>query len=253
LFSYYGGKSKLVRCYPTPKHDLIIEAFAGGASYSLYYRERDIIINDLDDITCSIWRFLLRPEALDIFDVTVDLTKLVAGARISETVDPSADPGLIRLLRAEANQGTMGGKSTWDVITKRGQKFFPRLRAKMGYFLPRIRHWRLVQGDYRALENQKATWFIDPPYANKAGSLYRTAAVDFVELAAWVKSRMGQSIVCENEGATWLDGFKPLRTRLGFKSSYQKSEAMEVCCEIINPPQVQPGSGELPSACLSPE
>jgi len=260
LFSYYGGKSKLVRLYPAPKHDLIIEPFGGGASYALCYRERDIIINDLDDITMSIWRFLLCPEALDVFDATVDMTKLVAGARISETIDPTADPGLIRLLRAEANQGTMGGKSTWDVITKRGQKFFPRLRAKMEFFLPQIRHWKLVQGDYRALENQKATWFIDPPYSNLAGSLYRHSCdgINYDELHVWCKSRQGQAIICENEGATW-NTFLPLRTRLGFKSSYQKSEAMEVYCEILNPPREQPQRmervepQERSSAYLSPE
>jgi site-specific DNA-adenine methylase len=232
LFSYYGGKSKLVAYYPSPKHDLVIEPFAGGGSYSLYYRERDVILNDLDDVTCSIWRFLLRPDALDVFDATVDMTKLVAGARISETIDPNADPGLIRLLRAEANQGTMGGKSTWDQITKRGEKFFPRLRAKMDFFLPKIRHWKLIQGDYRVLPNEKATWFVDPPYSNNAGSLYRHGAsgIDFAELKTWCGEREGQTIICENEGATW-ETFKPLRTRLGFKSSYQKSEAMEVYCE----------------------
>jgi site-specific DNA-adenine methylase len=36
MWSYYGGKSKIVQYYPDPKYDTIIEPFAGSAQYSLY-------------------------------------------------------------------------------------------------------------------------------------------------------------------------------------------------------------------------
>jgi site-specific DNA-adenine methylase len=35
MFSYYGSKSKIVKYYPCPAHDKIIEPFAGSARYSL--------------------------------------------------------------------------------------------------------------------------------------------------------------------------------------------------------------------------
>jgi hypothetical protein len=231
LFSYYGGKSKLVHLYPKPKHDLIIEPFAGGASYALFYRDRHVLINDLDDKTVAIWRYLLRPDVLDIWEKNVHLP-ILAGSKISEIVSADCDRGLVYLLQAEANQGTQGARGVHDQVTKRGQKFFDRLLRKMEFFLPQIRHWNLSQTSYENIPNQKATWFVDPPYSNIAGSRYRCnlAASDFDRLHNWVKSREGQTITCENDGAAW-DDFQPLRSRLGFKSSYQKSDALEVFCE----------------------
>jgi hypothetical protein len=239
LFSYYGGKSKLAHLYPQPKHGLIIEPFCGAASYALLYRDRNVIINDLDAKTVAIWRYLLRPDALDVWDEYVRLP-IVAGSKISEIISPDCDPGLIWLLQAEANQGTQGCRGVHDQVTKRGEKFFPRLLKKMQFFMPQIRHWKVTQTDYRDIPNQQATWFIDPPYSNLAGSRYRCVLQpdEFIVLHDWAKSRIGQAIICENEGATW-DVFTPLRTRLGFKSSFQKSEAMEVYCER-NSPAIHP-------------
>src|ERR1035437_6598248 len=48
------------------------------------------------------------------------------------------------------------------------------------------------------------TWFIDPPYNNAAGNKYATSSVNYTHLAAWCRSRTGQTIVCENAGADWL-------------------------------------------------
>jgi hypothetical protein len=61
---------------------------------------------------------------------------------------------------------------------------------------------------------------------------------EYVVLADWINSRWGQSIVCENEGAAWLDGdWQSAGARLGFKSSFQVSKAVEIYCEKLNPPQ----------------
>lgn len=59
---------------------------------------------------------------------------------------------------------------------------------------------RVACADYRQMPNVEATWYIDPPYDNRAGSYYVHADVD-----------CGQVIVCENEGATWLP-FRPFAT-----------------------------------------
>jgi hypothetical protein len=65
------------------------------------------------------------------------------------------------------------------------------------------------------MPNVEATWFVDPPYQHVAKS-YRNDeidcnTVDFPALAAWVRSRSGQVIVCEQAGADWLP-FEPFRT-----------------------------------------
>ena len=36
LWSYYGRKTKVIKMYPNPQYDIIIEPFAGTAVYSLY-------------------------------------------------------------------------------------------------------------------------------------------------------------------------------------------------------------------------
>ena len=63
------------------------------------------------------------------------------------------------------------------------------------------------------------TWFIDPPYqpvGGVRGNGYDKKCqcsanfIDFPALGEWCKSRMGQVIVCEQEGANWLP-FRVLR------------------------------------------
>jgi 16S rRNA G966 N2-methylase RsmD len=62
---------------------------------------------------------------------------------------------------------------------------------------------------YADIDNHAATWFIDPPY-QKAGKRYKQNRVDYVHLGHWAKERRGQVIVCEQEGADWLD-FQPFQ------------------------------------------
>jgi len=71
----------------------------------------------------------------------------------------------------------------------------------------RIRHWKIVEDDYCSSPSLKATWFIDPPYQKKgAGTRYRFGSgdLDFNRLSEFCKTREGQTIVCEQEGAQWL-------------------------------------------------
>lgn len=89
-------------------------------------------------------------------------------------------------------------------------------RARIAEDVNRIRHWAVLEGSspYWQLPNFEATWFIDPPYQHVPPAYRRgdidCNTIDFAHLAAWVKSRKGQVIVCEKEGADWLP-FKPFR------------------------------------------
>lgn len=131
------------------------------------------------------------------------------------------------MLQSYANVGTQGAKGIHDQITKFGLKSWPRIMEKLRHFLPRIEHWKFHEVSYDTILNQHATWFIDPPYNNAAGRRYRQHDIDFDRLARFCHGRLGQVIVCENEGADWLP-FEPLAPRRGVMSSYQKSRAMEV-------------------------
>ena len=53
MWSYYGRKSKFINLYPKPKHNIIIEPFAGTAVYSLHEEnwKNDVIL--IEKIRCN--------------------------------------------------------------------------------------------------------------------------------------------------------------------------------------------------------
>jgi 16S rRNA G966 N2-methylase RsmD len=83
-------------------------------------------------------------------------------------------------------------------------------RERIAGQLSSIRHWKIAEADYAEAPDVRATWFVDPPYEG-AGRYYAHSRIDYAELAQWSRSRQGQVIVCENEGATWLP-FRPFMT-----------------------------------------
>ena len=104
----------------------------------------------------------------------------------------------------------------------------PALRARVANQVEQIRHWIVIEGDYTLAPDMQATWFVDPPYNNKAGSYYVHSDVDYADLASWCKSREGQVIVCENEGATWA----PFQTFATFQPGINGQGSREVVWEI---------------------
>lgn len=225
LFSFYGSKSKLAHLYPTPQHDTLIEPFAGSAAYSLRHHERDVLLCDADIRVVHIWRFLLSPDALAWIDRIP--RKVKPGQTVWELVPSDAPVGMFLYLCAQANVGTMGTRGTHVQVTELASDVWHRIRTKLHEWLPRIAHWRIMHGSYEDLPDIEATWFVDPPYEGSPGSKYLHNGLNYRRLAKWCKSRVGQVIVCENNGATWLP-FMPLTTkRLGIHSSYTVSEVGE--------------------------
>jgi hypothetical protein len=230
VFSYYGGKSKIVDVYPEPRHNLIIEPFAGAAAYAFRHAlrgsGRSAWLNDLDERTASIWEFLLSPDAAEW--ITDYWPRAVQAGRTAVDYLPAVSPnGLIELFRAEANQGTQGAKGVHECVTSMGEKCWPRTRGKLLEIIPEISHWKFTRRSYEQLANVEGCWFIDPPYSNNAGGRYRTGGLDYDALAAYCQNRTGQSIACENLGAKWLP-FVPLEhRRVSIRSWYQKADARE--------------------------
>jgi hypothetical protein len=103
-------------------------------------------------------------------------------------------------------------------------------RARVASQVEKIRHWRILEGSYARLTNGPATWFVDPPYSNKAGSYYVHADVDYSHLAEWCRARQGHVIVCENEGASWAP-FRPFAT---FKAGVNGHGSREVIWDLRN-------------------
>jgi hypothetical protein len=86
--------------------------------------------------------------------------------------------------------------------------------------VPLIKHWTVIHGRYHDIADVEATWFIDPPYFGKAGSHYKHGSdgIDYADLGLWCRSRRGQVMVCENDGACWL----PFEPFLKAKSTTKK-------------------------------
>lgn len=212
FWRYYGGKWRAAPRYPSPKYRTIIEPFAGAAGYALRHPDRNVVLIDKYPVVAEMWRYLIGVSeaevmALPLVDHVDDLPAgtpigaryLVGFSLNSATVSPcrSLSAGA-RRLRALPGHGIYG----WS----------EPMRHRVAVQLQHIRHWKIIEGDYRDAPNDRpATWFVDPPYNNQAGRYYIHADVDYEALAAWCRTLRGQAIVCENEGASWLP-FKTLDT-----------------------------------------
>ena len=101
-----------------------------------------------------------------------------------------------------------------------------RVRTTIASGVVALRHWKVFNCSYSDCPvTAPATWFIDPPYEG-AGKHYKfgSEGIDFVALAEWCRSRKGQVIVCENDGAAWL----PFRELASVKTTRAHRRSKEV-------------------------
>lgn len=220
MFSYYGSKSKLAHLYPRPKFSKIIEPFSGSARYSLLYWEKDITIVDKFHKVISIWKYLQSASEKDI----LQLPDIEYQEKIPSSLsDP--EKWLIGYCIAR------GGKRP---CTK-GHKFnnWKDDKVRIARDLYKIKHWKIILGDYKDLENEEVTWFIDPPYQLKGVTYsFGSNSIDYDSLGLWCRERIGQVIVCENLGATWLD-FMELKS---FTGAYKKNTEVYWTNNILDRP-----------------
>ena len=196
MFSYYGSKAKLVKYYPRPVFDKIIEPFAGSARYSLKYFEKDVLLVDKYDIVIRIWQYLQQCSVKDIYG----LPNLKAGYKIKrEDFDCIEQAWLMGFLIKRVQ------KTPGLTVSEWGETEIIRSKKRIAQQLFKIKHWKFICGDYSIIPNQRATWFIDPPYQIQ-GISYRHGSknIDFIKLGEYCKERKGQAIVCENSVAKWL-------------------------------------------------
>jgi site-specific DNA-adenine methylase len=197
MFYYYGRKERIFNKYPKPKHDTIIEPFAGSAAYSMNYYERDVILVEKDEKIASLWQYLIN--------VTPD--------------------EIMSLPMVEKGESLNSDKFSYlsDVQTEKN-------KIKLSKDVEKVKHWQIIHGDYTSTQDLTATWYIDPPYQGNGGQYYRfgNKGFDYESLREWILNRKGQIIVCENTEATWMD-FKPLVEIQG-----QKKKTTEVIFYLEN-------------------
>ena len=230
FFTFYGSKWRASSLYDVPMHNVIVEPFAGSAGYSMHYPHSRVILVERDPFVAQTWDYLIRvseEEVLKLPDIadgqTTDDLKVTTEARYligwwcnGASSQPKKSLGLWARSMRETGSGPQGGKPlVW------GQ----RVRERIASQLHAIRHWRIIEGDYTLAPDVPATWFIDPPYVDK-GKHYRfgPSKLDYDALASWCRERVGQTIVCENAGATWL----PFRTLGDLKAGVKGRVSSEV-------------------------
>lgn len=224
FFTFYGGKWRSAPRYPSPKYSTIIEPFAGAAGYSVRYPQRKVILVERDETIASLWKYLIQVtrseiESLPLFPV---------GGHVDELdVCPEAR-SLIGFWLNKACASPCKTAGAWMRQGLRPKSFWgPEIRYRIAMQVEAIKHWTIIHGDYSSAPDTKATWFIDPPY-KLAGKLYRHSSrdIDYLNLARWCRTRLGQAIVCENDGADWLP-FAPHITIKSTEGKHGKAKSME--------------------------
>lgn len=205
FFQYFGGKWRSsAKHYPAPRYPTIVEPFAGSAGYSCRYADRDVILIEKGEQLARLWGWLIGAEAEDIMAVPLlepgEETRL-GDERTELFLSLSVHPGG-GVRRCPPSATGQNGGSGW----------YERKRSRVASDVHKINHWAVLCGDYTLAPDIEATWFIDPPYQQiGTGKKYEhdRSGINYAELAEWCKSRRGQVIVCEQEGADWLP-FRPL-------------------------------------------
>jgi hypothetical protein len=223
MFSYFGSKSKLVKYYPKPKYDIIIEPFAGSAQYAFHYWDKQVILIEKDKAIFDIWDWLINKATYDII-INLPLYKY------NEIIDIE-NKAIKNLISLESFRGCCFRSNNDFAKRKIGNRNRNRWSANNGNGrkriadnLYKIRHWKIIHGDYSLANNIEATWFIDPPYSNGIGSRYNynCDSINYTELGKWCKERKGQIIVCEDLLADWLP-FEFLHLNIGQYHSIGKN------------------------------
>lgn len=225
FFKYYGGKWRdAVKNYPPPDYTTIVEPFSGAAGYSMRYPGNRVILCDLDPIIIGVWKYLQRVKP----DEVLNLPDVPEGGTVDDLKVSQEAKWLIGFWLNAGVASPCKRPSKWMVSQVRpGSYWGTRARNAIASQVEYIRHWKVYQCSYLDCPfNGKATWFVDPPY-QAAGRHYKFGAsnIDYEHLGSWCRSRPGQVIVCENEGATWLP-FKHLATVKTTRRTSKSKEAI---------------------------
>lgn len=206
FWKYYGGKWRAAPKYPSPMFQTIVEPFAGAAGYSLRYPHLRVILIEKYAVIAEMWRYLIGVSESEFrliptVDAVADLPVWVpAGGRaLVGFAMNTASTRPCRVLSSGQRQSREAGRrmAGWSEFRR------DVLAAQLQY----IRHWRIIEGDFSDAPDQPATYFVDPPYVGM-GFPYAHSEIDYESLAGWCRSRKGQVLVCENDGADWLP-FQP--------------------------------------------
>ncbi|MFY7804639.1 MAG: hypothetical protein ACOVQ7_14550 [Limnoraphis robusta] len=198
MFYYYGRKKQIAKHYPFPNFETIVEPFAGSAAYSLYgdHWKRNVILIERDERVSDIWKWLINEATPSEIK---NLPDLEIGEKSSE---------FLHIIHAVTKMAFHYKTIKVTPVLARNWEISKRYMSEN---LFKIKHWRIISGDYTLAPDIEATWFIDPPYKEDTGKGYRYSSklIDYKKLATWARARKGEIIFCEGHRGDYLP-FKPL-------------------------------------------
>ena len=162
-------------------------------------QDKNYVLNSKLYKVYKIWRYLQNASKEQILSLPNDITDL----RDMDLLDEEKYLIGYCIGRGSARpRNTCGKFNNWI-----------QDKIRIADNVEKIKHWDIRFGDYRQIENEEATWFIDAPYKMQIHG-YNHKIDNYDDLADWCKSRKGQVIVCENSHGDWLP-FRPLRQMQG--------------------------------------
>lgn len=187
MFAYFGRKLRLGPLYPPPKYDLVIEPFAGSMAYTLLHKPPQAIGIEANPLVVETWHRICTLSEQEILDYP-----------LPEVGEQCHDHWLIQAAHSE--HASTAVTRQWTTRMNRDAQSQKRYAARHLPYATTI-DYRL--GHYLDAPDVEATWFVDPPYQHVRQG-YLRHSLDYNELSDFCKSRKGQVIVCEQEGADWL-------------------------------------------------
>lgn len=227
FFSFYGSKWRISSShYPQPAHGIVVEPFSGSAGYSVRHEKTICLLFEADPVIAGIWEYLIHVATPDAIACLPDVPDHASVSDLG-----IKDARAAHLVGMWVNKGCSSPRdkpSKWMRSGIRPGSFWgPGIKKRIALQLSKIKAWRIFNQSYECadeiiynlipkIEHENVSWFIDPPYQKKGVHyVFGSEGIDYDHLATWCRRRIGQVIVCEGEGASWLD----FRTMGKFKTS----------------------------------
>jgi site-specific DNA-adenine methylase len=193
MFYYYGRKKQIAKHYPKPNYDIIIEPFAGAAAYSLFQDnwKKQVILIEKDKRVADIWKWLIEDATIAKIKKMPDLK---TGQHSTE---------FLHIIHAATKMAFKYKKIKVTPVLERNWEISKRVFVEN---LHKIKHWKIINGDYSLSPELDATWFIDPPYKGEPGMGYACSSnqIDYNALAQWALKRKGEVIFCEGMNGDYM-------------------------------------------------
>lgn len=215
FFSYFGGKHKIGLRYPEPKHQTIVEPFAGSAGYATKWLDHDVVLYDPDPNVFSVWNYLINIATPESIYALPEIEIRDGGPKDQKPLEDYGieDPGAHNLIGFWLGRGsTQPAKrpGPWMRSEEYKTSFWgSHIKERIATQLPYIKHWKIEKLMYQQIPlevvSTPSTWHLDPPYKVMGVSYKKSAsAIDYNYLQWWCRSLAGQVMVCENANSGWL-------------------------------------------------